>query len=181
MSRAPQWVVAVNPSSVQGPGRATGSARLLLEVANGRLPLLVDTTISLVDIDDCAEGHVLAETRGTPGDRYLLSGATLTTPEAVALLERIWGLPRRVRFAPAWVAGAGGQAAWALARLLRHDAPVCPEAVRTLLHGHRYDGSKATRELGLRYRPVEDTLRRTLEWCAERGLVPPAREGRART
>lgn len=170
--------VAVNPSSVQGPGRATGSARLLLEVANGRLPVLVDTTISLVDIDDCAEGHVLAETRGAPGERYLLSGGTLTTREAVALLERIWGLPRRVRFAPAWVASAGGHAAWAGARLLRRDAPVCPEAVRTLLHGHRYDGSRATRELGLTYTPVEETLRRTLEWCAERGLVPPARPGR---
>lgn len=171
-------VVAVNPSSVQGPGRATGSARLLLEVANGRLPLLVDTTISLVDIDDCAEGHVLAETRGTPGQRYLLSGATLTTREAVALLEQLWGLPRRVRFAPAWVASAGGYAAWAGARLLRRNAPVCPEAMRTLLHGHRYDGSKATRELGLVYTSVEDTLLRTLEWCAERGLVPRARLGR---
>jgi dihydroflavonol-4-reductase len=166
-------VVAVSPSSVQGPGRATGSARLLLEVANGRLPLLVDTTISLVDIDDCAEGHVRAEARGTPGERYLLSGATLTTREAVAMLERVWGLPRRVRFAPAWVASAGGRLAWAGARLLRRDAPVCPEAVRTLLHGHRYDGSKATRDLGLSYTPVEETLRRTLEWCAERRLVPP--------
>jgi len=171
-------VVAINPSSVQGPGRATGSARLLLEVANGRLPVLVDTTISLVDIDDCAEGHVLAETRGTPGERYLLSGATLTTREAVALLERLWGLPRRVRFAPAWVASAGGHAAWAGARLLRRNAPVCPEAIRTLLHGHRYDGSKATRELGLVYTSVEDTLLRTLEWYAERGLVAPARPGR---
>jgi dihydroflavonol-4-reductase len=170
-------VVAVNPSSVQGPGRATGSARLLLGVANGSLPVLVDTTISLVDIDDCAEGHVLAESRGAPGERYLLSGATLTTRDAVGLLERVWGLPRRVRFGPAWVASAGGHAAWAGARLLRREAPVCPEAVRTLLHGHRYDGSKATRELGLTYTPVEDTLRRTLEWCAERGLVPPARPG----
>jgi dihydroflavonol-4-reductase len=174
-------VVAVNPSSVQGPGRATGSARLLLEVANGRLPLLVDTTISLVDIDDCADGHLLAESNGTPGERYLLSGATLGTRDAVALLERIWGLPRRVRFVPGWVVSAGGRIAWAGARLLRRDAPICPEAVRTLLHGHRYDASKATRELGLHYTPVEDTLRRTLEWCAERGLVPPAREGGART
>jgi dihydroflavonol-4-reductase len=140
--------------------------------------VLVDTTISLVDIDDCAEGHVLAETRGTPGERYLLSGATLTTREAVALLERLWGLPRRVRFAPAWVASAGGHAAWAGARLLRRNAPVCPEAIRTLLHGHRYDGSKATRELGLVYTSVEDTLLRTLEWYAERGLVAPARPGR---
>jgi dihydroflavonol-4-reductase len=171
-------VVVVNPSSVQGPGRATGSARLLLEVTNGRLPVLVDTTISLIDIDDCAEGHLLAAIRGRPGERYLLSGATLTTRDAVALLERIWGLPRRVRFAPAWVASAGAHTVWAGARLLRRDAPVCPEAVRTLLHGHRYDGSRATRELGLVYTPVEDTLRRTLGWCAERGLVPSARAGR---
>jgi dihydroflavonol-4-reductase len=174
-------VVSVNPSSVQGPGRATGSARLLLEVVNGRLPVLVDTTISLVDIGDCAMGHVLAETRGTPGERYLLSGASLTTREAVDLLDRIWGLPRKVRFAPGWVATVGGRIAWAGARALRRDATVCPEAVWTLLHGHRYDGSRAARELGLRYTPVETTLRRTLEWCAERGLVPPARERRART
>jgi dihydroflavonol-4-reductase len=174
-------VVSVNPSSVQGPGRATGSARLLLEVVNGRLPVLVDTTISLVDIEDCARGHVLAETRGTPGERYLLSGASLTTGEAVDLLDRIWGLPRKVRFAPGWVATVGGEIAWVGARALRRDATLCPEAVRTLLHGHRYDGSRAARELGLRYTPVETTLRRTLEWCEERGLVPPARERRART
>ena len=174
-------VVSVNPSSVQGPGRATGSARLLLEVVNGRLPVLVDTTISLIDIEDCAKGHALAETRGTPGERYLFSGASLTTREAVDLLDRIWGLPRRVRFAPGWVAKAGGELAGAVAKVLRRDATLCPEAVRTLLHGHRYDGSKAARELGLRYTPVETTLRRTLEWCEERGLVPPARERRTRT
>ena len=174
-------LVSVNPSSVQGPGRSTGSARLLLEVVNGRLPVLVDTTISLVDIEDCARGHVLAETRGAPGERYLLSGASLTTREAVDLLDRIWGLPRTVRFAPGWFATLGGEIAWAGARALRRDATLCPEAVRTLLHGHRYDGSRAARELGLRYTPVETTLRRTLEWCEERGLVPPAREPRTRT
>jgi dihydroflavonol-4-reductase len=173
-------VVVVNPSSVQGPGRATGSARLLLDVVNGRLPFLVDTAVSLVDVADCTEGHVLAADRGAPGERYLLSGATVATREAVDLLRRIWGLRRRVRFAPAWVARAGGAAIGAGARLARRDAPVCGEAVRTLLHGHRYDGSKAARELGLRYTPIEVTLLRTLEWFAESGLVPPARQ-RART
>ena len=174
-------VVAVNPASVQGPGRATGSSRLLLDVVNGRLPLLVETTISLVDIGDCSEGHVLAETRGVPGERYLLSGATLTTREAVELLRQIWGLRRKVRFGPPWLAKVGGSLIGTGARLLRRDAPVCPEAVRTLLHGHHYDGSKATRELGLRYTPLEVTLLRTLEWCASQGLVRPGRGPRART
>ena len=61
--------------------------------------------------------------------------------------------------------------------LLRRDAPLCREAVRTLLHGHRYDGSRAERELGLAYTPIEVTLRRTLGWYAERGLVRPGRAG----
>ena len=43
-------LVCVNPASVQGPGRATGSARLLLDYLNGRLKAVVDSTISLVDI-----------------------------------------------------------------------------------------------------------------------------------
>jgi dihydroflavonol-4-reductase len=166
-------VVCVNPSSVQGPGRTTGSARLLVGVATGRLALLVDTTISLVDVADCIQGHLLAAERGAPGERYLLSGVTVTTREAVAMLERLWGLPRRVRWAPAAVARAGGACVEAAGWFLRREVPVCREAVRTLLHGHRYDGSQAERELGLRYTPLEETLERTLSWYAERGLVPP--------
>ena len=49
--------------------------------------------------------------------------------------------------------------------------PFCREMVRTLLHGHRYDGSKAARELGLAYTPVEETFRRTIEWARREGLV----------
>lgn len=168
-------VVAVNPSSVQGPGRTTGSARLLVDAVNGRLPALVDATISFVDVADCARGHVLAETRGVSGERYLLSGATLTTREAVDLLRRVWGTPERVVWLPRWVATAGGALVETGARVLGKHPPVCREVVRTLLHGHRYDGSRAERELGLRYTPVEETLRRTLTWYAERDLAPPPR------
>jgi len=168
-------VVSVNPSSVQGPGRTSGSARLLLDAVNGRLPALVDTTISLVDIDDCTRGHLLAEQRGAAGERYLLSGASLTTREAVALLRRVWGRPERVRWVPRRAAVVVGALVEAAAFLIRRDLPLCREAVRTLLHGHRYDGSRAERELGLRYTPLEETLRRTLAWYAERGLAPPPR------
>jgi dihydroflavonol-4-reductase len=40
-----------------------------------------------------------------------------------------------------------------------------------MLHGHRYDGSRAARELGLTYTPVEETLRRTIDWAAAQGLM----------
>jgi dihydroflavonol-4-reductase len=43
--------------------------------------------------------------------------------------------------------------------------------VRTLLHGHRYDGSRASRELGLAYTPLRETFRRTIAWALDAGLV----------
>jgi dihydroflavonol-4-reductase len=165
-------VVCVNPSSVQGPGRSTGSARLIINVAGGKLPLLVDSVVSIVDVADCARGHVFAETRGKPGERYILNGATIGTREAVSLVGRLWGLPRPVRWVPPIVARTVGTAMDTVGRTLGRDMPFCGEAVRAVLHGHRYDGSRAERELGLRYTPLEETLERTLSWYVERGLVP---------
>jgi dihydroflavonol-4-reductase len=163
--------VSVNPASVQGPGRATGSARLLLDYLNGRLKAVVDSRLSLVDIEDCTEGHLLAASLGTPGERYVLSGATLTVRDGLALVGSLLGVERRPRILPPSVAIAGATAAEAIGWLRRRDPRICRELARTLIHGHAYDGSKATHTLGLRYTPVEETLRRTVDWWAEQGLV----------
>jgi dihydroflavonol-4-reductase len=164
-------VVSVNPASVQGPGRATGTARLLLDYLNGKLKTVVDATISLVDIADCTEGHLLAESRGEPGERYVLSGATLTVRDGVRLLERFTGVEGAVRSLPPAFAMAAAAAVELGARLRRRDSRVCRDLVRTALHGHAYDGSRAARELGVRYTPVEETIHRTIDWFIEEGLV----------
>jgi dihydroflavonol-4-reductase len=164
-------VVCVNPASVQGPGRATGSTRLLLDYLNGRLKMIVDSTISLVDIADCTEGHLLAEVRGEPGERYVLSGATVTVREGIELLGRLTGVNAPVRALPPAAATAAAVAVEAVARLRRKAPRVCRDLVRTALHGHAYDGSRAARELGLIYTPLEETIRRTLDWFRAEGLV----------
>jgi dihydroflavonol-4-reductase len=164
-------VVSVNPASVQGPGRATGSTRLLLDYVNGRLKAIVDSQLSLVDIADCTEGHLLAGERGTPGERYVLSGATLSVRDGLALAASLLGVDRPVRTLPPSIAMAVATAAEALSRVRRGSPRICRELARTLIHGHAYDGSKATRTLGLRYTPVEETLRRTADWWVEQGLV----------
>jgi dihydroflavonol-4-reductase len=164
-------VVGVNPSSVQGPGRAGGTGKILLAVLDGRLKVFIDTHISVVDMADCIEAHVLAAERGKPGRRYVICGATLTSDEALDLLSRVGGVPVRPRIVPKPVAQAAAAAVEGAFRLARRHPPLCREMMRTLIHGHRYDGSRAERELGLRYTPVEDTLRRTLDWAAAEGLV----------
>jgi len=166
-------VVCVNPSSVQGPGRTGGSARILIRLVDARLPFIVSTHLSIVDVDDCTQAHILAESRGAPGQRYVVSGASLTTRRAVELVRAVAGRPRLAIRLPRSVATAAGTLASGIAAVTGRSIPFCPELARTLLHGHRYDGSLATRELGLKYSPVEDTIERTLRWYADRGLIRP--------
>jgi dihydroflavonol-4-reductase len=168
-------VVSVNPSSVQGPGRIGGSSRLLLDLVNGKLPVLVDTSVSIVDVQDCTSAHLLAEALGEPGARYLINGASITIRDAVGMLRGVCGHPRRAVFAPRSLAGAARPITSITSRFGARDPSMCPELVRTLLHGHRYDGSAAERELGLRYTPLDTTIRRTLTWYSARGLAPAPR------
>jgi dihydroflavonol-4-reductase len=166
-----QDVVCVNPSSVQGPGRAGGTGRFLLLFLDGRLKVFVDTDMSLVDIDDCVAGHLLAADRGVAGERYLLSGIRLTMTDALSLAAAVAGIDAKPRIAPRAVATIGGACVEAAFKLRGKHPPVCREMVRTLLHGHRYDGSRAERELGLSYTPAVETLRKTIEWARAEGLL----------
>jgi dihydroflavonol-4-reductase len=169
--RAGVELVSINPSSVQGPGRAGGTGRIMIAYLNGRLRAFVDTSISIVDIADCVEGHLLGAERGVSGERYVLNGATLSAQEALDIVSELSGVRHRVRFLPPTIAAVAGGLVEAASKLRGRQPPVCREMVRTLLHGHRYDGSRATRELGLRYTPVAETFRRTIEWAAGEGLV----------
>ena len=143
----------------------------MIAYLNGKLPAFVDTHVSLVDVNDCVEGHLLAAERGVSGNRYLLNGATIHSYEALEIIRSLTGVRDRVRIVPATVARAAAAAAEAAYRLRGKTPSICRARVRTLLHGHQYDGSRATRELGLDYTPVVHTFGRTIEWAVAEGLV----------
>jgi dihydroflavonol-4-reductase len=166
-----QDLVLVNPSSVQGPGRAGGTGRFMLAFLDGRLKVFVPTVVSLVDIDDCVTAHLLACERGAPGERYLINGMTLPIEQALALAAEVAGVERRPRLVPRRVATVAAGLVERGFRLAGRRPPVCREMVATLLHGHRYDGSRAERELGLRYTDPGETLRKTVVWARAEGLI----------
>jgi dihydroflavonol-4-reductase len=164
-------VVAVNPSSVHGPGRRTGTARLFIDYLNGKLPFDVPARFGLCFTDDCAAGHLLAGAKGKPGERYVLSGATLTSGEAIGLVARIAGLSGRPRTLPLPAAFGLAAVAEGASRVRGKVPRICRETIRTLSHPHLYDGSRAERELGLAYTPVTEALERTVRWYVRAGLI----------
>lgn len=163
-------VVAVLPASVQGAGRSGGSGRLLLNLINERYRVMTDSYFSIVDMDDCARGHVLAGERGEPGARYVLSGFTGRVREIADLLDDMIGRTSRISYLPRWSLRPLTPVAAALGRYVR-SAPVCAETMRLARAGARYDGSRAARELGLSYRTVRQTLAQTLDWFRAEGLT----------
>ena len=167
-------VVMVNPSSVQGPGRTTGTGKLILDVVNGRLPVMVDTWVSIVDIDDCARGHLLAASQGRPGRRYVLNSFSLRIRRALEILEEQLDRPLRVRYLPPSVAFTAAAVVEGISRLRGRRPPFCREIVRTISHGHRYDGSRAVRELGMSYIGAENFLKKLVAWYQEEGLIRPS-------
>jgi dihydroflavonol-4-reductase len=164
-------VICVNPASVQGPGRTSGTARLLISFLNGKLPAAVNGPLNVIDIADCTRGHLLAEERGAAGERYLLCGASMTLRSGLALLSRLTGLADPPRFLPAKLALAASACIEVVARARHKPTRYCREMVRTLIEGAPYDGAPAARDLGLVYTPIEVTMRRTISWYLAQGLI----------
>ena len=160
-------VVVVNPSYVFGPAldrRHPGetSNRLIGNYLLGRLPAVVDSETNAVDVRDVAAGHVLAATRGAPGERYVLGGHDLRWVELIERVARLSGVRRALVVLPP----EAGELA-RRAEELGLASPVAGEGVLLMAQNWRYSSAKARRELGYRARPLDGTLRDTIAWYQE--------------
>lgn len=164
-------LVVVNPASVHGPGRSTGSAEMLLRVLRSKRPFLFDAMVSIVDLEDCSRGHILAAELGSPGDRYILSGSTTSVADLVGMVNAIAETPVNPRWLSSGVVRALGVPAATVISTFRPHSDVCADLVRTMLHGHRFSNARSREKLGLVYTPLESTVSRTIAWFQDEGLV----------
>ena len=95
-------LVCVNPSVVLGAGDVYGSSTSLVRrFLLGRIPVYVDGGVNIVDVEDVAAGHLLADEKGVPGERYILGGRNYTLRRLFADLARVSGVEAPVLRLPA--------------------------------------------------------------------------------
>lgn len=165
-------VVIVNPTAPFGPGdaRPTPTGRIVLEFLNRRFPGYVDTGLNVCDVDDVAEGHVLAFEKGRPGERYILGSENVTLRGIYDLLNQVTGLGRRpVRVPLKFALFAGVLDTLIEGRILRREPLIPTEGLRVARHPMFVDCSKAVIELGLPQRPAAESLRRAACWFTSNG------------
>lgn len=158
-------VVCVNPAYVLGPGDIyLSSTQLVRRFLLGRIPAYVDGGLNVVDVRDVAAGHLLADEKGTPGERYILGNRNYTIARLFADLGRISGIDPPALRLP-------GAVALRLAELAERGPgrPIVHlDEVKSALCWWTYRNTKAKRELGWTTRPHEDTLEATVNWHLER-------------
>jgi dihydroflavonol-4-reductase len=163
-------VVVVNPGFVfgerdRGP---TPTGRILLLLLDGKVPIVGPGGFNVVDVEDVAAGHVAALERGVPGERYLLTGHNVTYEEFFARAAIVASVPRPRRTVPAWIPRAIGLVSEIVSERLTHEHPLAPhKAMQYASLRCFFDSSKAARDLGLRVRPLEETLERAVRWFRE--------------
>ena len=166
-------VVIVNPTAPVGDHdfKPTPTGKIIVDFLRGAMPAFVDTGLNLVDVDDTAEGHLLACERGKVGERYILGRDNLTLEQIFQHLEHISGVK-----APRWripyaVAYGAGLASTGWANVTGH-APRAPlDAVRMSRKKMFVSSEKAKRELGFSPGSIDSALSRAVDWFRNNGYT----------
>lgn len=164
-------VVILNPSVVLGPGDIyLSSAGSVLWFAKKKFPGYMDGKFNIVDVEDVADGHILASEKGEPGKRYILGNQNVTVKEYFNMLENVTGVSAPKMKIPYPFAYA---TALVLERLLNFSFPnyssLDLDSIKLSKYNWHVDSSRAVKELGYKQKPIEETIKNTYEWFKENG------------
>jgi dihydroflavonol-4-reductase len=167
-------MVVVNPAAPVGPWdvKPTPTGGIIRDFLRGKLPAYINTGMNLVDVEDVAQGHILALEKGKPGQRYILGNRNMTLKEIFEVLEGLTG-KRGPRFkVPLNLAIALGMVDHLIeGKILRRRPQIPLEGLRVAQKPMYVTSEKAVKELGLPQSPVEGALERAVHWFHDHGRV----------
>ena len=157
-------VVVVNPAYLLGvpidrdqPGET--STRTVGNYLRSRLPGVIDAPMNFADVADAAMGHLLAADKGTPGERYILGGVNMSWPELIDCVAEVSGHRHPVLVLPPETARVAQ-----IREAMKLPSALPAEGFGLMAKDWRFSSEKAKRELGYETRPIDETIRATVEW-----------------
>ncbi len=159
-------VIEILPGWMWGPGDAapTAAGRMAQDFMARKIPGIVEGGISIVDARDVAEAMITALEKGRPGEKYIVAGEFHTLEEVLKGLEKASGVPApkwRLPFVLVLVVAVIQET---IGRLTGREVLITRESVRTMHGKYKITSGKAQRELGARFRPLEETLKDVVAW-----------------
>ncbi|HTT19642.1 MAG TPA: hopanoid-associated sugar epimerase [Candidatus Sulfotelmatobacter sp.] len=167
-------VITVNPTTPIGEQdvKPTPTGRIIVDFLKRKFPAYVETGLNLVDVRECAKGHIAALEKGRTAERYILGGEDLTLKQILDKLGQITGLPSpkvKLPYLFAFAAGVVDEAVTGL--LLGREPRATVDTVRMGKKKMFASSAKSERELGWKIVPVDDALRHAVEWFRANGYA----------
>ncbi len=164
--------VIVNPSIVIGPGDYNfhGGA-LIKRLKNKTIPFYLDGGINISFIDDIINGHINAALYGKIGERYILGGNNLTIKDALYKIAEIIGVtPPRYKFPSQIIKPIS--IIFDVFSNISKIKPIISSDIATYIGKNFWVSSqKAIKELNYKVTPLEEAIRKTVEWYSQEGII----------
>jgi dihydroflavonol-4-reductase len=165
--------VIINPTAVVGPFdfRPSHTGQAIIQMATGKLPVLIDGGFDWVDARDVVKGAIKAAEIAPAGSRYLLSGHWLSLKGLAEMVASFAGVRPPAFTCPMAIANACAPLVTFTAHLAGRRPIYTTASLRAVVSNRDTRHDKATSELGYEPRPLEETVRDTVNWFKENGYL----------
>ncbi len=166
-------VTALNPTAVIGPHDYFGSlsGQMLQQLYQGKLPSLVKGGYDWVDVRDLVDATVAVLKDKVYGEPFLLSGNWATIKEIGQLVHQNGGKKPPAIELPLWVAYVGLPFLKTFSKITNRPPLYTGESLENLKRKDVCSSEKATEKLGYTPRPLNETIRDTIEWFKKEGFL----------
>ncbi len=165
--------VVVQPSGVIGPyGVKLGNiGHVVVDFLCGTLVAYPTGGYNFVDVRDVAQGALAALEKGRAGECYILSGEVVSCERMLRTVADASGKKMLKTRLPYWFVLGASFLAEGYYALLRRPPAITHYAVTTLHSNSNFSSEKAQRELGVRFRPCEESLCDMTRWILQNHVV----------
>lgn len=166
-------IIIVHPSGVIGPYEYIPSnlGQLVIDCANKKIGAYLDGGYNFVDVRDVANGVVLAAEKGKNGECYILAGHKVSVKELMKKIEAVTKVKIPTFKIARWFAYATGFLSEIYYKIVKQKPLFTSYAVYTLGTNCNFSNEKAEKELGYTIRPIDETIKDTVDWFKEIGKI----------
>ncbi len=167
-------VVIISPTRVYGPflfGEPSSTTLMIDKFVNGGWRLYPGDGTGIgnyVYIEDVALAHILAMEKGKKGETYLIGGENYDYITFFKMMGEIAGIKRKMFKIPMWEQLIFARLELFFAIWFNKKPEVTPKWIVRGKYHYELSPAKAVRELGLPITPIEEGLKKSVEWVRGR-------------